>query len=171
MSEQLSTEFVEPSVSMWEKYILGTPMKPADEPPIHIWLDGSCIGNPGKGGWSCLIKFEDGTTKEFRGTAEHTTNNRMEIFPIGIALVYLRGKKTELHFHSDSLYAAHGIRRDWNFKSNLDLWKGIWSEIDKREYPVHAHWVKGHSGVEFNEMCDSIANTIASQLVTTTTKT
>ncbi len=136
---------------------------------IHAATDGACSGNPGPGGWGALIRFEDGTVKEFGGFAAETTNNRMELTA---ALEIMKTlKKLPLHpeltIRTDSKYLIDGLEKwiaGWKLKGwktaagrpvlNQDLWKSLDKE---RLDGISLEYVKGHSGDPDNDRVDKIA--------------
>ena len=134
---------------------------------VDIYTDGSCIGNPGPGGWGFIIKFESGKTKEYSGSEEHTTNNRMELTAAIKATKYFK-KKTKINIYTDSKYLKEGITiwiKKWkinNWKTsnkknvkNSDLWK-LLEEIIKN-HEVHWMWIKGHNENILNDKADKLA--------------
>jgi ribonuclease HI len=132
-----------------------------------IYTDGACSGNPGPGGWAAIL-VSGGREKEISGFEESTTNNRMEM---KAAIESLKKLNTpcKVFIHSDSAYLVNAFQLGWlaswknNFwknstkqiVSNLDLWK----ELDVLSEKHYVEWikVKGHSGHEYNERCDTLA--------------
>lgn len=132
-------------------------------PNIEIYTDGSALGNPGKGGYGIVLKFGDKVKKLNQGFLE-TTNNRMELMAVIVALESLTSKNYPVHIYSDSKYVIDAISKGWldswvkkNFKAkaNIDLWKRYL--ISSKGFDLHLHWVKGHAGHFYNEMCDELA--------------
>ena len=137
---------------------------------IIIYTDGGCSGNPGPGGWGCVIL--DGTKETtLSGGESPTTNNRMELTA---AISALRAvcdspelKCRPVCVYSDSQYVKNGIT-SWikNWKKNgwktaakkSVLNKDLWEELDSlfNSLSVEWKWVKGHAGIKFNEICDSL---------------
>ena len=98
---------------------------------IEIYTDGSALGNPGKGGYGIVLKYGENIKKMNQGFLE-TTNNRMELLAVIVALENLKSKKIPVHIYSDSKYVVDSIEKGWlnswvnkNFKGkkNVDLWK------------------------------------------------
>lgn len=141
---------------------------------IHLYTDGACRGNPGKGGWGAILVFE-GIEKELSGGEISTTNNRMELTA---AIEGLRAIKypCDVTLTSDSKYLVDAIEKNWlvswkqkNWKKadgkpvlNIDLWKALDEQLQR--HTVSFVWVKGHEGHPFNERCDTLATTFADQL-------
>ena len=138
-----------------------------------IYTDGSCIGNPGAGGWAMVVYFADGSTHEKGGAAADTTNNRMEIQGAIAALQYLAdsGQTSPITLYTDSEYVINGItkwivgwkKRDWRTTEkkpvvNQDLWQ-ILDQLNSDL--VSWEHVRGHSGNVGNERCDEIAKAFA----------
>lgn len=141
-----------------------------------VWTDGSCLGNPGYGGW-CAIFFnsafgEDYPTpfKRLVGAEVMTTNNRMEMIGVIEALKYLR-PASHIRIVTDSSYVADGatrwykkwVDRKWKGVANVDLWHILLDEIAYHDVVEFAQ-IKGHSGIYWNEECDVIAKAAAKEL-------
>jgi ribonuclease HI len=129
---------------------------------ISIYTDGSCLGNPGPGGWAALIRLAQGTQKKekrIQGGAAHTTNNRMELQAVIEALRFLHEKKIDIDIpvavYSDSSWVINTLTQGWKRKANLDLWAELEPLIAHRS--IEWHWVKGHAGHAENEDCDQRA--------------
>ncbi|MCK5697271.1 MAG: ribonuclease HI [Gammaproteobacteria bacterium] len=134
---------------------------------IYIYTDGACKGNPGRGGWGALMKY-NGTEKEFYGGEPDTTNNRMEMTAAIQSLAQLT-RPCEVVLTTDSQYLRQGItqwiinwkKRGWKTANkkpvkNIDLWKQL-DELEQK-HQITWHWVKGHSGHPENERADELAN-------------
>ena len=134
---------------------------------VDIYTDGSCIGNPGPGGWSFIVKYENGVTKEFNGSENHTTNNRMELTAAIEAINFCK-KGMIINIYTDSKYLKDGITiwiKKWkinNWKTankknvkNFDLWESLEEKIKGRE--IKWIWVKAHNENIFNEKADILA--------------
>lgn len=138
---------------------------PKEKPLVIIYTDGACSPNPGPGGWGALLRFND-HTKEISGSAEHTTNNRMELTAAVEALNSLK-RPCRIKLYTDSNYMKRGITewlpgwraRNWKRKegklANVDLWKALDKAI--REHDIEWHWVKGHAGNRDNQRVDYLA--------------
>lgn len=136
-------------------------------PPVEVWTDGACKGNPGPGGWGALLRWQ-GKEKELCGGEEETTNNRMELTAAIEALKAIKGKP-KIILTTDSSYVRNGItqwihnwkRRGWKTADkkpvkNADLWQAL--DALNARHAVDWRWVKGHAGDEGNERADALAN-------------
>ena len=121
---------------------------------IDIYTDGSCIGNPGPGGWAAII-VQDGAMRELHGRDKRTTNNKMEVLA-AIEGIKATPSGADVCVHSDSTYLVNTMTRNWKRNKNRDLWNRLDTEVAKRN--VSWNWVRGHSGHPLNEMADRIAN-------------
>ncbi len=140
---------------------------------IKIWTDGSCLGNPGPGGWAFIAT--DGTnTAERCGGERDTTNNRMELMAVISALTATK-KHNEVEIHTDSQYVKNGMQtwiknwkaRGWRTADKKPVKnKDLWVKLDELSHNTKIHWiwVRGHDGEEFNERCDEFARTFAETL-------
>ncbi len=133
------------------------------EKELHIYCDGACSGNPGPGGWGAVLIWGD-KEKEISGAEANTTNNRMEL-RAAIESIKSVKKKVKIVIHTDSQYVKNGItvwikswlKNNWNKGKvkNIELWKELLEESSKHE--IVWKWVKGHSGVDYNERADRLA--------------
>jgi ribonuclease HI len=142
---------------------------------IVVYTDGGCSGNPGAGGWGCVIIDETAAAcgkapkeQSFSGGEKCTTNNRMELTAVISALECLK-EPCEVDLYSDSKYVIDALEKDWAvswkkkgwIKSdkkpalNPDLWEKLLLLISQHE--MHYHWVKGHAENEYNNRCDALA--------------
>jgi len=132
---------------------------------IDIYTDGACSGNPGKGGYGIVMKVKDKNyEKRFSEGFRFTTNNRMELLAVIVALEKLNSPQEDVHIYTDSKYVADAVRKDWisswikkDFKKvkNSDLW-GKFADL-MNLHKIYFHWVKGHAGHTENEICDKLA--------------
>ena len=129
------------------------------KPGVVAYADGSCLGNPGRGGWGVLILSADGSQRELSGADPSTTNNRMEITAAIQALRTLP-PGIDVTVHSDSQYVINTMTRGWRRRENLDLWRELDTEAAKRH--VHWEWIRGHSGDPLNQRADELARSAAS---------
>lgn len=121
---------------------------------IKIFTDGSCLGNPGPGGWAAIILDEKQII--LKGGEGYTTNNRMEMTAILEALKWLnKNKKAEAEIFSDSNLLIQTLTKNWKKKKNKDLWMNI--EKNLKNLYINWNWVKGHHDNEYNNMADEIA--------------
>ncbi len=127
-------------------------------PTWVIYADGSCLGNPGPGGWGALVIDPDGTSHEYSGADPSTTNNRMEITA---AIEALRSipSGADVKLHSDSQYVVKTMTLGWKRRENLDLWRLLDHEALRRR--VRWEWVRGHNGDPLNERVDELARSAA----------
>ena len=137
---------------------------------IEIYTDGSCLGNPGPGGYGAVLIFNK-HRKELAEGYKRTTNNRMEMLACIKGLEQLT-EPCLVDLTTDSQYVRQGItqwihnwkKRGWKTAAkapvkNVDLWKLLDAAQEKHE--VTWHWVKGHSGHPENERCDDLAREAA----------
>src|SRR5713101_3833400 len=122
------------------------------------YADGSCIGNPGPGGWGVLILEPDGSERELSGGDPSTTNNRMEITAVIEALRAV-APGVEVTVRSDSQYVIKTMTLGWKRRENLDLWQILDEEILRHR--VQWEWVRGHNGDPSNERADELARSAA----------
>lgn len=130
---------------------------------VVVYTDGSAKGNPGKGGYGVVMIFGN-HRKELSGGFELTTNNRMELLSVIIALESLKKQNISVVIYSDSKYVVNAIEKNWLFnweknnfskKKNSDLWIRFLNVY--RKHNVRFIWVKGHSNIKENERCDELA--------------
>jgi ribonuclease HI len=133
---------------------------------VTIFTDGACRKNPGPGGWAAVLLYR-GTQKTLSGSAPNTTNNRMELMAAIEALNALK-RPCAVELFTDSEYLKKGIQswlRGWKKRGfrtidgtavkNQDLWQKL--EQAASQHKVEWHWIKGHAGNQFNELCDRLA--------------
>lgn len=137
---------------------------------IIVYTDGGCSGNPGPGGWGIVV-IANGEARQLSGGEKNTTNNRMELTAAIAALSVIQntpsfnGKKIIVNI--DSQYVKNGItvwikswkQKDWKTADkkpvkNQDLWQQL-DELNS-SLDVEWNWVKGHAGIEYNEICDQL---------------
>ena len=121
---------------------------------ISIYTDGSCLKNPGNGGWAFCILFDDGIEIHDYGSQKDTTNNRMELTAIIEALKIVPNKEKYVIF-TDSMLCINCATGKWKRKMNLDLWEEF--EKVKDSKTIEFQWIKGHSGNKYNELVDKLA--------------
>jgi len=137
---------------------------------IKIYTDGSCIGNPGPGGWAAIILNGD-KQSIISGKKKNTTNNQMELMAAIKALVFLK-KKQKIRIYTDSNYVKEGItnwikiweKNNWKTANkkkvkNVELW--IKLNTLSNFHDIEWQWVKGHSGDPMNNMVDKLARKAA----------
>ncbi|UDV03377.1 ribonuclease HI [Marinomonas profundi] len=134
---------------------------------VIMYTDGACKGNPGIGGWGAWLAFGE-HEKRLCGGEQNTTNNRMELMGAIEGLRALK-EKCSVTLYTDSSYVQKGItewlagwkRKGWMTASkqpvkNKDLWQALDEQCQHHE--VTWKWVKGHAGIEGNEIADQLAN-------------
>jgi ribonuclease HI len=137
---------------------------------VQLITDGACLGNPGPGGWACILRFGE-KKKEMFGSERHTTNNRMEITAAIEGLKVLR-EPCEVEVVTDSEYLKNGIttwikgwkRNGWKTAAkkpvvNQDLWM-ILDDL-AAQHELKWTWTKGHADHEDNNRCDELATQAA----------
>lgn len=135
---------------------------------VEIYTDGSCLNNPGFGGWAYIVRYK-GHQKEGFGSKKNTTNNRMELMAIIEALKILK-EPCEVKLFTDSNLMVQSInewlddwiKKDFKGKKNVDLWKE-YLQVSK-SHQIQAFWIKAHNGHEENERCDILAREAALKL-------
>jgi len=136
---------------------------------IKIYTDGSAKGNPGPGGYGIVLKYK-GKVKEIAQGYRHTTNNRMELLAVIVALESVKTSNIPIQVFSDSKYVIDSIVKKWVFswekknfkgKKNRDLWERFLKI--QGQFTITYNWVKGHAGHIENERCDVLAVAAAEQ--------
>lgn len=131
--------------------------------PVTIYTDGSALGNPGPGGYGIVMMSPPNHCKELSGGFAHTTNNRMELMAVCVALETLK-RPCEVTVYSDSKYVVDAVEKHWVLgwekkgfagKKNPDLWRRYLTIA--RRHNVRFVWVKGHADNPWNERCDRLA--------------
>lgn len=132
-------------------------------PAVTIFTDGAARGNPGPGGYG-IILMSGQHRKELSGGFRHTTNNRMELLAVIIALEALKIEGSDVTIYTDSKYVADAVSKGWLFgwaarrfkgKKNPDLWLRFLEVYKKHQ--VKFVWIKGHNDHPLNERCDQLA--------------
>ena len=142
---------------------------------VDIFTDGACSGNPGKGGYGVILKY-NGVEKELSEGFVNTTNNRMEILAAIRGLEALK-ESCMVDLYTDSAYLCNAFEKHWidNWKrngwktaskkevENQDLWKALLKLTD--QHHVIFHKVKGHADNDLNNRCDELARKAITELV------
>jgi len=130
---------------------------------ITIYTDGAASGNPGPGGYGVVMK-SGVHRKELSAGYKHTTNNRMELLAVIVALETLKAENCDVTIYSDSKYVTDAVTKGWLFswvnkrfkgKKNPDLWMRFLDIYKKHK--VNFVWIKGHANIPENERCDQLA--------------
>jgi ribonuclease HI len=145
---------------------------------VTLTTDGACIGNPGPGGWACVLRFDQHRGESF-GADPKTTNNRMELKAVIEGLRALK-EPCEVTIRTDSQYVQRGVT-EWLAAWKVNGWKKsksskgsrtvlnqeLWMELDKllAGHTVDWKWVKGHADDPDNLRCDSLANRAAREQI------
>lgn len=144
----------------------------ANAPSVRAYADGSCLGNPGPGGWAYAIVNADGTRQTSSGAIKRTTNNQAELMGATEALKAMPGDAAGT-LHLDSEYIVKAVnewrskweRNGWRSSKggpvvNAELFKALFALVDARP-GVKLKWVRAHAGDATNELVDRIARTEA----------
>ena len=130
---------------------------------VIVYTDGSAKGNPGNGGYG-IVMISGKYRKEFSMGFKLTTNNRMELLSVIVALENLKISNVNVKIFSDSKYVVDSVEKGWVFnweknffkkKKNSDLWIRFLKVY--KMHDVSFVWVKGHSNIKENERCDYLA--------------
>lgn len=135
----------------------------SDTPEIVIYTDGAAKGNPGPGGYG-IVLMSGRHYKEVSEGFRLTTNNRMELMSVCVALEMLKTENCNVTVYSDSRYVVDAVeknwiggwvKRGWKNVKNPDLWSRFLRIFSKHK--VKFVWVRGHAGNKYNEICDQLA--------------
>lgn len=132
---------------------------------VNIYTDGACSGNPGRGGYGIVMEWVGKPyVKEFAEGFRLTTNNRMELLAVIVALEQLKKPGMQVLVFSDSKYVVDAVDKGWVFgwvkkgfkdKKNPDLWRRFLKVYKKHQ--IKFNWIKGHNDHPQNERCDQLA--------------
>jgi ribonuclease HI len=141
---------------------------------VQLITDGACLGNPGKGGWAFILRYNDHKLEAF-GCDPQTTNNRMELTAIIEGLDRLK-QPCHAEIVTDSQYVKNGMmewihawkRNGWRTAAkkpvlNQELWQALDQLVSKHQ--VEWTWTKGHASHEDNNRCDELANQAAREQI------
>ncbi len=132
-------------------------------PEIIVYTDGAARGNPGPGGYGVVLLHKS-KRKELSQGYRLTTNNRMELLAVIVALETLKIENSAVTVYTDSKYVSDAVEKKWVFqweaknfkkKKNPDLWKRFLAIYPKHQ--VKFIWIKGHANIPENERCDELA--------------
>ena len=145
---------------------------------VQLITDGACIGNPGPGGWACILRYGE-FTRELFGFEPHTTNNRMELIAAIEGLKRLK-ESCSVEIITDSEYLKNGIttwihawkRKNWLKADkqpvlNRDLWMTLDELVGTHE--TKWKWTKGHASHDDNNRCDELATRAAREQISNET--
>ena len=144
-----------------------------DATDVTIHTDGSCLGNPGPGGYGAILDYH-GRRMELAGGFARTTNNRMELLAAIIGLEALK-RPCRVALYSDSRYLVDAMEKGWAVRWRKNGWKrnrnqaavnpDLWERLLDicQKHTVEFRWVRGHSGNRYNELCDRLANDAAKE--------
>lgn len=136
---------------------------------LLVFTDGACIPNPGKGGFSFIVvdPIANKALYAYSEADKHTTNNKMEMSAFTAAYKLLSKVKVKnVIFYSDSKYVIDSIEKKWALnwikknevdRPNIDLWKLLLENKAKVSSKLTHKWIKGHSGIKYNELADLLA--------------
>ena len=134
---------------------------------VTLYTDGACSGNPGPGGWACILMFGP-HKKELSGGEANTTNNRMELTAVIRGLQALK-EPCIVELYSDSKYVIDALEKGWALGWQARGWRkadkkpalnpDLWAELLElcQVHRVNLHWVKGHASNPYNNRCDALA--------------
>lgn len=134
---------------------------------LIIYTDGAARGNPGRGGYGIVMQWGS-TRKEFSQGFRLTTNNRMELMAVVVALKSLTRDGLDIVIYTDSAYVVNAVEKGWihgwvkkgfKDKKNSDLWTEFLKYY--RKHHIKFVWVKGHANNAFNNRCDELATAAA----------
>ncbi len=138
-------------------------MSKINTPTVIVYTDGAASGNPGPGGYGVVMKSGK-HRREISQGYKLTTNNRMELLAVIVALEQLRYDQSEVTIYSDSKYVCEAVNQGWLFnweskrfkkKKNQDLWIRFLKIY--RQHRAKLVWIKGHNNIPENERCDELA--------------
>lgn len=141
---------------------------------VIIYTDGACSGNPGPGGWGCVLMYKD-NKKEISGGKENTTNNVMELTAVIEGLKLLKFS-CKVKLYSDSAYVVNAFQQKWIYGWLKNGWKNaskepvknkeLWEELYAltKTHEVEFIKVKGHADNEYNNRCDELARNAINKL-------
>jgi ribonuclease HI len=134
---------------------------------VTVYTDGSARGNPGRGGYGAVL-VSGQHRKELSAGYRLTTNNRMELLAVIVAIESMKLENLDITVYTDSKYVCEAVEKKWVFgwaqkgfkdKKNPDLWRRFLTLFPKHN--ISFKWIKGHAGHPMNERCDVLATTAA----------
>ena len=134
---------------------------------VNIYTDGSARGNPGNGGYGAVL-ISGQHRKELSAGYRLTTNNRMELLAVIVAIESMKLPQLDITVYTDSKYVCEAVEKKWVFnwvktgfkdKKNADLWRRFL--VLYPQHKIQFEWIKGHAGHPLNERCDELATSAA----------
>jgi ribonuclease HI len=134
---------------------------------VNIYTDGSARGNPGNGGYGAVL-ISGPHRKELSAGYRLTTNNRMELLAVIVAIESMKLPQLDITVYTDSKYVCEAVEKKWVFnwvktgfkdKKNADLWRRFL--VLYPQHKIQFKWIKGHAGHPLNERCDELATAAA----------
>jgi ribonuclease HI len=134
---------------------------------LEIYTDGASRGNPGRGGYGIVLKWNE-NRREISAGYRKTTNNRMELLAVIVAIETLTREGLNIKIYTDSKYVVDAVEKKWVFgwvkkqfkdKKNKDLWLRFLGLYKKHN--IQFIWVKGHASNKENNRCDELATQAA----------
>jgi ribonuclease HI len=134
---------------------------------VTVYTDGSARGNPGNGGYG-IVLLSGKHKKEMSAGYRLTTNNRMELLAVIVAIESMKMPMLDITVYTDSKYVCEAVEKRWVFawaqkgfkdKKNPDLWRRFLTLYPK--HTIQFKWIKGHAGHPMNERCDQLATAAA----------
>ena len=134
---------------------------------VNIYTDGSARGNPGNGGYGAVL-ISGPHRKELSAGYRLTTNNRMELLAVIVAIESMKLPQLDITVYTDSKYVCEAVEKKWVFnwvktgfkdKKNADLWRRFLALYP--QHKIQFKWIKGHAGHPLNERCDELATSAA----------
>lgn len=127
---------------------------------LTIYTDGAYSFSLNQGGIGIIYLKNNKIIKTYYKAYKNTTNNRMELLAVIIALSSIK-KEFNINIFTDSMYVIGGASKGWKRNKNIDLWKkldNVTKKLLDNNCTINYNYVKGHIGNKYNEICDNLAN-------------
>jgi len=131
---------------------------------LEVYTDGAYSSIRDQGGIGIVFILDGKIIKKFSKSFKHTTNNRMEIIAVIIALQSIKAKCDSITIYSDSQYVIGCATNKFGRKKNLDLWKLYTKVVSRLNFDINFVWVKGHADNQYNQIADSLANSASQEI-------